>query len=254
MELDGERPPVMLITGGSRGIGAATAVLAAGAGYDVSLSYNSDRTSAEAVAEQVRQLGRRCHVQPCDVGVEEQVVDLFESTDELLGVPSAVIVNAGILFERSRVEDLAVSRIERVLAVNVVGAFVTCREAVRRMATDYGGKGGAIVVLSSAAARLGSPNEFVDYAASKGATDSLIIGLAKETATRGIRVNGVRPGLIHTDIHLDAGVPDRIGELVSGVPMGRGGTAEETAAPVVWLCSAEASYITGTIVDVTGGR
>ncbi len=254
MDQHGERSPVILITGGSRGIGAATALLAARAGYDVAFSYNSDLAAAEEVAAGVRATGQRCFFRACDVGDEQQIVDLFEATDTQLGTPAAVVVNAGILFERSRVEDLSVSRIERVLTVNVIGAFVTCREAVRRMATDYGGSGGAIVVLSSAAARLGSPNEFVDYAASKGATDSLIVGLAKETATRGIRVNGVRPGLIHTDIHLDAGVTDRIGELVGGVPMGRGGTAEETAAPVLWLCSDEASYITGTIVDVTGGR
>ncbi|MDG2114016.1 MAG: SDR family oxidoreductase [Actinomycetota bacterium] len=179
---------------------------------------------------------------------------LFDDTVETFGRLDAVIVNAGILFERCRVEDLTVERIERVMAVNVTGAFVTARDAARRMANDNGGHGGSTVVVSSAASRLGSANEFVDYPASKGAADTLTIGLANELAAPRVRVNAVRPGLIHTDIHLDSGAEDRGGELQGAVPMQRVGTAEETADPIVWLCSDEASYLTGTLIDVTGGR
>jgi len=244
----------MAITGASRGIGAAVARRAARAGYDIALSYVSSEDDAHRVAADVEAEGQTALVERCDVADEAQLVSLFERVDSELGRLDAVIVNAGILFERCRVEDMTVDRIDRVMAVNVRGAFVTCREAVRRMATDRGGSGGAIVVVSSAASRLGSANEFVDYAASKGAMDTLTIGLANEVAQRGIRVNAVRPGLIHTDIHLDSGVTDRIEQLQGGVPMGRGGTAEETAEPIVWLCSDEAAYITGAILDVTGGR
>lgn len=246
--------PVMLITGGSRGIGAAVARRAAAAGYDLAISYNTDATAAEQVVSQVQSAGRQCIAVKCDVAIESDQMSFFGATMDAFGRLDAVIVNAGILFERCRVEDLTLERLERVMAVNVTGAFVTAREATRRMAIDNGGNGGSIVIVSSAASRLGSANEFVDYAASKGAMDTLTIGLANELATRGVRVNAVRPGLIHTDIHLDSGVDDRIEQLVGGVPMQRGGTAEETADPIVWLCSDEASYLTGTLIDVTGGR
>ncbi|MFT5530514.1 MAG: NAD(P)-dependent dehydrogenase (short-subunit alcohol dehydrogenase family) [Candidatus Poriferisodalaceae bacterium] len=246
--------PVMLITGGSRGIGAATAAMAASRGYDIVFSYSSNTEAAATVQAAVEAHGRRCVTMQADAGVEAEVAALFERADAEFERLDSVIVNAGILFERARVEDMTVERINRVLAVNVVGAFVTCREAVRRMSTDHGGAGGSIVILSSAASRLGSANEFVDYAASKGATDSLTIGLANEVATKGIRVNAVRPGLIHTDIHLDSGATDRVGELQHGVPMKRGGTADEVAEAVMWLASDASSYITGTFTDVTGGR
>ena len=244
----------MLITGGSRGIGAAVARRAAEAGYDVVVSYNSNVAAADGVVRDVQRVGQRAVAVECDVASERDVVALFAEADAAFGRLDAVIVTAGILFERSRLEDLSVERIERVMAVNVTGAFITAREAVRRMATDNGGSGGSIVVVSSAASRLGSANEFVDYAASKGAMDTMTTGLANEVATRGIRVNAVRPGLIHTDIHIDSGVVDRIAELQGGVPMQRGGTAEETAGPIVWLCSDEASYLTGTHLDISGGR
>ena len=244
----------MLITGGSRGIGAAVARRAARAGYDVAISFNSNRHAADSVITEIEALGRRAIAVRCDVASESDVVGFFDQTVESLGSLDAVIVNAGILFERCRVEDLTVARIERVMAVNVTGAFVTAREAARRMAIDNGGNGGSIVIVSSAASRLGSANEFVDYAASKGAMDTLTIGLANELATRGVRVNAVRPGLIHTDMHLDSGVDNRIEELVGGVPMQRGGTADETANPIVWLCSQEAAYLTGTHLDISGGR
>jgi len=246
--------PVMAITGASRGIGAAVARRAARSGYDIALTYVSSEDTARAVAADVEAVGQRALLRRCDVAEEAEVIDFIDTTVESFGHLDAVIVNAGILFERCRVEDMTVERIDRVMAVNVRGAFVTCREAVRRMATDRGGAGGAIVIVSSAASRLGSPNEFVDYAASKGAMDTLTTGLASEVAQRGIRVNAVRPGLIHTDIHLDSGVTDRIEQLVGGVPMGRGGSAEETAEPIVWLCSEEAAYITGAVLDITGGR
>lgn len=246
--------PVMLITGGSRGIGAAVAMLAADAGYDITFSYHSDEGAAAEVVGAVESRGRQAHAVRCDVAAEHDVKGLFESSDAHFGRLDAVIVNAGTLFERCRVEDMTVERIERVMAVNVTGAFVTAREAARRLSTERGGSGGSIVIVSSAASRLGSANEFVDYAASKGAMDTLTTGLANELATCGVRVNAVRPGLIHTDIHLLSGVDNRIEELVGGVPMQRGGSAEETAAPIVWLCSEEASYLTGTHIDVTGGR
>jgi NAD(P)-dependent dehydrogenase (short-subunit alcohol dehydrogenase family) len=244
----------ILITGGSRGIGAAVATMAAEDGYDVVLSYVSNEGAAAEVVAGVEAAGQRAVAVQCDVADEQQVMALFDAGLEAFGRIDVVVVNAGILFERTRVEDLTVERIERVMAVNVTGAFVTCREAVRHMSTELGGAGGSIVIVSSAASRLGSGNEFVDYAASKGATDTLTIGLAKEVATCGIRVNAVRPGLIHTDIHLDSGAVDRVGELQGGVPMQRGGSAQEVAAPIMWLASEGASYLTGTFIDVTGGR
>jgi len=245
---------VMLITGASRGIGAATARMAAQTGWDVAISYHSRREAADAVALSCREAGVRSFAQQCEVADETSVLSLFERCERELGVPDCVVNNAGVLFEMSRLEDMKVDRVRRVMEVNVIGTFLCAREAVRRMATDRGGKGGSIVNVSSAAAYLGSPNEFVDYAASKGALDTMTIGLAKEVADRGIRVNGVRPGLIDTEIHADAGMPDRVDRLKANVPMRRGGTADEVASLILYLASDGASYVTGTNVNITGGR
>ncbi|MDH4145528.1 MAG: SDR family oxidoreductase [Acidimicrobiia bacterium] len=244
----------ILITGGSRGIGAATARLAASHGWDVALSYSSRAEDAEAVAADVRTRGRQAFVQRCEVSDEADVVALFEAAAERLGPPSAVVVNAGVLDLRTRVEQMGVERLRRMFDVNLIGAFLTCREAVRAMSTRFGGSGGSIVLIGSAASRLGSANEFVDYAASKGGVDSLTIGLANEVAADAVRVNCVRPGLIYTDIHADAGAPDRVDELMGNVPMRRGGHADEVAEAILWLASDRSSYVTGTFVDVTGGR
>jgi NAD(P)-dependent dehydrogenase (short-subunit alcohol dehydrogenase family) len=244
----------MLITGGSRGIGAATARLAAGRGHDVVISYVRDRDAADTVVEECRRAGVQAIAVRADVAVEDDVVALFETAVAELGRLDVVVNNAGILHRAARLDELGVDRLREVVAVNVVGAFVVAREAVRRMSTRHGGAGGAIVNVSSAAAYLGSPNEFVDYAATKGAIDTMTIGLAKEVATEGIRVNAVRPGLIHTDIHASSGIVDRIGALAPHVPMRRGGTAAEVAEVILWLASDAASYVTGTLVNCSGGR
>jgi len=245
---------VVLITGGGRGIGAATARLASRRGYAVCLSYVNNRHAAETVADEIRVTGATAHVLQADVSVEHDVVRLFEAVDAACGRLTALVNNAGVLEPQMRVDRMDASRITRVFATNIVGTMICCREAVRRMSTKQGGAGGSIVNLSSAAARLGSPNEYVDYAASKAAVDTLTIGLAKEVGDEGIRVNAVRPGLIHTDIHGSGGEPNRIERLAGTVPMKRGGTAEEVAAAIVWLLSDEAAYVNGAIVDVTGGR
>lgn len=244
----------MLITGGSRGIGAATARLAADRGWSIALSYNSNQGAAESVVQACHDRGARALAHRCDVGDEAAVLELFEVCTAELGPPDSLINNAGILFEMSRVEDMSYERIRRIVEVNVIGALICAREAVRCMATDRGGRGGTIVNVSSAASYLGSPNEFVDYAATKGALDTITIGLAKEVADRGIRVNGVRPGLIDTDIHADAGVPDRVEKLKANVPMRRGGTAAEVADLILYLAGPDSSYVTGTNVNVAGGR
>ena len=244
----------MLITGGSRGIGAATAMLAAERGWDIALTYNHRADDAAAVVQQCRDHGVSALAHQCDVSDEASVIALFERCTTDLGQLTCLVNNAGILFEMSRLEDMDVDRVRRVVDVNIVGAFLCTREAVRRMATDRGGDGGAIVNVSSAASYLGSPNEFVDYAATKGALDTMTIGLAKEVANRGIRVNGVRPGLIETEIHSDAGMPDRVERLAPNVPMQRGGTADEVAALILYLASDDASYVTGTNVNIAGGR
>lgn len=244
----------MLITGASRGIGAATAIMAARRGWSVGVTYRSKQHEAEQVVESCRELGAEAIAFHCEVADEASVVAVFDECRVVLGQPTSVINNAGVLFPMSRVEDMSVERLRRVFDVNVIGAFVCAREAVRRMATDNGGSGGTIVNVSSAASYLGSPNEFVDYAASKGALDTLTIGLAKEVADRGIRVNAVRPGLIDTDIHADAGVPDRVARLQQHVPMRRGGTADEVASLILYLAGSESSYITGSLMNVTGGR
>lgn len=245
---------VMLITGGSRGIGAATAVLAAENGWDVALSFHAQQDAADAVVDRCRSLGVSAIAHQCEVADEDSVLELFERSHQDLGPLNCLVNNAGILFPMARLEDMDVARVRRVTEVNTIGAFLCAREAVRRMALDRGGAGGSIVNISSAASYLGSPNEFVDYAMTKGAMDTMTVGLAKEVADRGIRVNGVRPGLIDTDIHADAGVPDRVDQLKAGVPMRRGGTAREVAELVLYLAGEGSSYITGTNVNIAGGR
>lgn len=244
----------VLVTGGSRGIGAAVARLAAARGYTVCLSYARDRAAAGAVVDEIARAGGRAFAFQADVAQEEDVLRLFREVDAVCGGLDALVNNAGTLETQMRVEDMGAERIRRVLETNVLGSFLCAREAVRRMSTRHGGRGGAIVNLSSRAARLGSPGEYVDYAASKAAVDTLTLGLAKEVAADGIRVNAVAPGLIHTGIHALGGEPGRIERLKDGVPMKRGGEPEEVAYAVLWLLSDEASYTTGTILDVSGGR
>ena len=246
--------PVILITGGSRGIGAATAILAAKRGYDVAFTYQSNATAANEVAEKIRVTGRKALMLQADVAVEADVLGVFKQVDAQLGRLDALVNNAGILEKIMRLEQMDAARWQRVLGVNVIGSFLCAKEAVLRMSTRHGGKGGGIVNVSSVAARIGSPNEFVDYAAAKGAVDSMTIGLAKEVATENIRVNAVRPGLIYTEIHASAGEPGRVDRAKEGVPMKRGGTADEIAETILWLLSDQSSYVTGTTIDVAGGR
>jgi len=246
--------PVILITGGSRGIGAATAILAAQRGYDVAFTYQSNATAAKEVTEKIQATGRKALMLQADVAVEADVLSVFKQVDAQLGRLDALVNNAGILEKIMRLEEMDAARWQRVLGVNVIGSFLCAKEAVLRMSTRHGGKGGGIVNVSSVAARIGSPNEFVDYAAAKGAVDSMTIGLAKEVATENIRVNAVRPGLIYTEIHASAGEPGRVDRAKEGVPMKRGGTAEEIADAILWLLSDQSSYVTGTTIDVAGGR
>lgn len=245
---------VLIVTGGSRGIGAAIVRLAAQKGYAVCLSYLCNREAAEEVVASIAEMGGVALAVQADVAVEAQVVKLFEQVDASLGRVTALVNNAGILERQARVEDMDAARISRVFATNVIGSFICAREAVRRMSTRHGGAGGAIVNISSRASRLGSPDEYVDYAASKAAIDTLTVGLAKEVAAEGIRVNAVSPGLIHTDIHASGGDPHRVDRLKDAVPMKRGGTPDEAARAVLWLLSADASYTTGASIDVSGGR
>ena len=245
---------VLVVTGGSRGIGAATARLAASRGYDVCVNYKRDADAAAAVVADVERSGRSAIAVAADVSDEADVVRLFQTCDAELGPPVALVNNAGILERQSRVDALDAARIMRVLGTNILGPFLCAREAVRRMSTRHNGSGGAIVNVSSGASRLGAPDEYVDYAASKGAIDTFTIGLAKEVAGEGIRVNAVRPGLIYTDLHASGGEPDRVERLQSAVPMQRGGAADEVATAILWLLSEEASFITGAFIDVSGGR
>ena len=245
---------VMIITGASRGIGAATARMAAAAGYDVAVNYVGNLEAAEGVAQEVRAAGQRALVHQADVSDEAAVIALFDATEAELGPVTALVNNAGILFTQGRFETFDADRLRRVVEVNVLGAMFCAREAVRRMSTGNGGPGGAIVNVSSAASYLGSPNEFVDYAATKGAMDSMTIGLAKELAQDGVRINAVRPGLIRTEIHASSGEPGRVERLEGNVPMGRGGEADEVASVIMWLLSDGASYVTGDFISVAGGR
>ncbi|NUU00797.1 SDR family oxidoreductase [Herbaspirillum robiniae] len=245
---------VIIVTGGSRGIGAATAKLAGQRGYAVAVNYLSNREAAEAVAEEIRKGGAKAITVAGDVSKEEDILRLFATVDKELGPVTALVNNAGILDHQSRLDGMSAERINRVLVANITGSLLCAREAVKRMSTKHGGRGGAIVNLSSMAAKLGGPGEYVDYAASKGAIDAFTIGLAKEVAAEGIRVNAVRPGLIYTDIHASGGEAGRVDRLKDAVPMKRGGTAEEVANAIMWLVSDESSYATGTFIDVSGGR
>lgn len=245
---------IVMVTGGSRGIGAATARLAAERGYSVCVNFRENQAAAGAIVRQIEAGGGRAVAVQADVASEADVVRLFEACDTALGPVTALVNNAGILETQMRVDAMDAARLHRVLAANVVGAFLCAREAVRRMSTGRGGRGGAIVNVSSVAARLGSPGEYVDYAASKGAVDTMTIGLSREVAQEGIRVNAVRPGFIYTDIHASGGEPDRVERVKAAVPMNRGGTADEVARAILWLLSPEASFTTGSFLDVAGGR
>ncbi len=245
---------VAIITGASRGIGAATALLAASRGYAVCVNFQKSEAAAQEVVGRIQAAGGKAIAVGADVAKEADVVRLFETVDWELGTVTALVNNAGILERQMRLEAMDAGRIQRVLDTNVVGSFICAREAVRRMSTNRGGKGGSIVNVSSGAARWGSPDEYVDYAASKGAVDSMTVGLSKEVAAEGIRVNAVRPGLVVTDIHAAGGEPGRVERLKGSVPLGRGGMPEEVAHAILWLLSDEASFVTGAFIDVSGGR
>lgn len=245
---------VLLVTGASRGIGAATALLAASQGWSVAVNYTRDAQAAAGVVDRIRAAGGAALAVQADVAEEDQVLEMFARVDGELGRLSGLVNNAGVVDVTQRVEEMSVARLKRMFDINVIGSIVCAREAVRRMSTRHGGRGGAIVNLSSAASRLGSPGQYVDYAAAKGAIDAFTLGLAKEVAAEGIRVNAVRPGLIETDIHASGGLPDRVRDLAHLVPMQRGGTADEVAQAIVWLLSPAASYTTMSLVDVSGGR
>jgi NAD(P)-dependent dehydrogenase (short-subunit alcohol dehydrogenase family) len=245
---------VLIVTGASRGIGAATAKLAAERGYAVCVNYRKNRTAADAVVAEIESAGGTALAVGADVALEADVIRLFETVDKRIGPLAGLVNNAGILERQARVEQIDAARIDRVFGTNVRGAFLCAREAVRRMSTTHGGTGGAIVNVSSRAAQLGAPGEYVDYAASKAALDALTIGLAREVAAEGIRVNGVRAGIIYTEIHADGGEPGRADRLGPTLPMQRGGDAIEVARAIVWLLSDEASYSTASFIDVAGGR
>jgi NAD(P)-dependent dehydrogenase (short-subunit alcohol dehydrogenase family) len=245
---------IMLVTGASRGIGAAIAKQAGRQGYAVAVNYLNSQDAAESIVSDINKAGGKAIAIQADTSREEDVLRLFETVDKELGTLSALINNAGVVDVACRVDEMSVERMERIFTTNITGYFMCAREAVKRMSSRHGGKGGCIINISSAAARLGSAGEYVDYAASKGATDTMTTGLAKEVAKEGIRVNAVRPGPIHTDIHASGGEPDRINRIKSAIPMGRGGTPEEISDAVMWLVSDGASYVTGAFLDVSGGR
>ncbi|MDV5353657.1 SDR family oxidoreductase [Enterobacter asburiae] len=243
-----------LVSGASRGIGRATALLLAQEGYTVAVNYHRQRDAAEKVVAEIQAEGGKAFAVQADISDESQVEAMFARIDQE-GLPlTALVNNAGILFQQSRVEALSAARINQVLATNVTGYFLCCREAIKRMSTQHGGQGGAIVNVSSAAARLGSPGEYVDYAASKGAVDTLTTGLSLEVAASGIRVNGVRPGFIYTEMHASGGEPGRVDRVSSAIPMQRGGQPEEVAQAIAWLLSDKASYVTGSFIDLAGGK
>jgi NAD(P)-dependent dehydrogenase (short-subunit alcohol dehydrogenase family) len=246
--------PVLLITGASRGIGAATAVLAAQHGWTVAVNYATHAAAADAVVKQIQEAGGNALAVQADVGDEAQILHMFAEIDAKLGRVSGLVNNAGVVDVTAKVENMSWARWERMMRINVLGSFACAREAVRRMSTANGGTGGSIVNVSSAAARLGAPGQYVDYAAAKGAIDAFTIGLAKEVAVDGIRVNAVRPGLIDTDIHASGGLPNRVHDLAHLVPMQRGGTAEEVAQAIVWLLSDASSYTTMSLMEISGGR
>lgn len=246
--------PVLLVTGASRGIGAATALLAARQGWAVAVNYSQNAAAAEAIVKQIKAEGGQAVSIQADVGDEAQIKHLFTQVDKQLGRLTGFVNNAGVLDVAARVDELSWKRVERMIRINVIGAMICAREAVLRMSTKHGGKGGAIVNLSSVAARMGAPGQYVDYAASKGAIDTFNLGLSKEVAAEGIRVNAIRPGIIDTDIHASGGIPDRAQTMAPMIPMLRPGSAEEVAQSIVWLLSDAASYVTGANLDVTGGR
>ncbi|MFO6299551.1 SDR family oxidoreductase [Rahnella selenatireducens] len=245
---------VALVTGGSRGIGRATAILLAQQGYAVGINYLNNETAAQSVVNEIQQAGGKAVALQADIADETQVVAMFKRLGEELGIITALVNNAGILFQQTTIENLSAERINKVLSTNVTGYFLCCREAVKIMSHRHGGKGGTIVNVSSAAARLGAPGEYVDYAASKGAVDTLTIGLALEVAAYGIRVNCVRPGLIYTEMHASGGEPGRVDRVKANLPMQRGGQPEEVAQAIYWLLSNSSSYVTGSFLDLAGGR
>ncbi|MDJ0881317.1 MAG: SDR family oxidoreductase [Gammaproteobacteria bacterium] len=244
----------ILVTGASRGIGAQTALLASNQGYKVCINYRHEAKAAQAVVEQIKSQGGEAFAVQADIADEASVMALFHTIDQHWGALTALVNNAGILETQMRLENMSADRLHRIFNTNVIGSMLCCREAVKRMSTSHGGHGGAIVNVSSAAALLGSPNEYVDYATSKGAIDTLTRGLAKEVAEESIRVNAVRPGFIYTDMHADGGEPGRVERVKEFVPMKRGGEPKEVAEAILWLLSDQASYTTGSFIDVTGGR
>jgi NAD(P)-dependent dehydrogenase (short-subunit alcohol dehydrogenase family) len=245
---------VVFITGGSRGIGAAAVRLFAGNGWDVGFTYRTEHAAAESLAAEVQASGRRACAVQCDVGDEASIISAFTVATATLGVMTAFVNNAGVVDFAARLDEMSGERLERMFRINAVGAFIAAREAVKRMSTLHGGAGGSIVNVGSAAARIGSPSQYIDYAASKAAMDTMTLGLSKEVALEGLRVNCVRPGITRTDIHASGGQPDRAEKMGALIPMGRAGEPEEIAELILWLCTPAASYVTGSIIDASGGR